>query len=174
MSAFFSFFLFSYIDEYETLILPFFQQEGDGYEDLFREEEYEERLRGILVSFNQLLSEVYVSADPAKVSGLPAGKELKMEISGETDFLKKRGRILNMEVLALKIVRISRLSAVATQVDVVEKALTGYSAYGSNEALSPQNEIEYGMTYTLVAGPEGMIIASYEVKSLEEIREKKQ
>lgn len=158
-----SFLAFSYVDEYENLIAPFFSKDKGGYAGLLKPAEDEERIGEFLVNFNNMLSAVYLSSDPAKVSELPVSDELKREIMGEIGFLRNNNKTMDMVLKELTISKIDRLSPVAMQIKAREKVgiryLTGYDGASS----VPYSESEHGATYLLTVGQSGLMISSYDI-----------
>lgn len=156
-----SFFVFSYIDEYENLILPLIGTEKDSYASLFREEKREETVKAFLTGYNRALSEAYLSPDTSRISQLPASEEVKRALHEEIAFLKGKGLTMEYSVDSMDVIEIKRLSVVATQVKAKEKVSIGYRS--NNAPLSPYSVMENEVTYTLIAGPEGLMVAGVEV-----------
>lgn len=159
--------VFSYIGEYENLVAPYLSKGEEVYADLFKEKDIEGRTRDFLLKFNRILSEVYRSADPAKVSELPLSEELKREIGEEIVFFNKKGTVLDVMLKKIDITKINRLSSMATQVSAREKIGIRYLDNLGNP-ISYGEEMEYGIDYTLIAGQEGLIVAAYEVVPIDE------
>lgn len=160
------FLVFSYIDEYENLVAPYFRKGMGNYADLFKEEGVKGRIKDFLLSFNSKLSEAYLSSDPVKVSELPLSEDLKKSISEEIVFLRNRGLILDVAIKDLDILEIKKLSSVATIANAMEKTVVRYLNY-NREHIFSEVEIENKVNYTLIAGPDGLVVAAFEVVPVE-------
>lgn len=164
--AIISFLLFSYITEYENLILPFLRRGKSDYSGIFKEGKNEEVFRGFLAEFNRGLSEVYLSSDVARVSQLPLSDEMKNGFHEEMIFLRNKNWVMDYKVTEFNILEIERLSPVATHVKVRERTEIGYLD-GSGNRLYPPVAVEYDVTYVISAGPEGFIVTGIEVAPAE-------
>lgn len=157
-----SFFVFSYIDEYENLIAPFFSGDKGGAASPFQDVDDRGKIRDFLLGFNERLSAVYLSPDRPEISRLPASEEVKNDLYEEIGFLKGKKLTMGYRLDALDILEIKRLSAVATQVKTKEKVRIGYRTDNSEQP-SSYSDAENEVTYTLIAGPEGLMVAAFEV-----------
>lgn len=162
-SAALSFLAFSYVDEYENLIAPFFSKGKDGYAELFKPKEDEEKIKDFLVNFNNMLSAAYLSSDSSKVSELPLSDDLKKDIMEEIAFFRRSSRIMDMMLKELTVIKVDRLSPAAVKVKARERIgvrfLTGYETPASK----PYAESEQDVTYILIAGSDGLAVSSYEI-----------
>lgn len=159
--AIFSFFILAYIDEYETLIAPYFSQEKKdkpiiGQRD---KEDLKKTLEEYLVFFNKKLSAAYISGEPRNVLRLAIGDALKGEIIEEINHFKKMGKMMDIRVTTLEIEDIKRLPSNGLKVLAREEASVRYIK-GDPSDLSPgdYSTIEYGVEYTIHASSTGMIV----------------
>ena len=162
LGAIFSFMLLSYIDEYESLIVPYLG-EADGYSDLVESEINEKGIELFLRSFNEALTELYLTSDPSSISGLSASKEIKKAIYDEILFLRNRDRVMDLRLLDLSILRVDKLSPFALRVRVRESSQVRYGSGGNIPTSATYTEEEYEIIYTLSVIAEGFEVAGLEI-----------
>lgn len=168
-SAALSFLIFSYIDEYENIIAPLFKSNNNDYAVLFTPEEDKVRMRAFLTDFNNMLFEAYRMSDPSKISGLPLSNELKEEIAGEINFLKKDRRAVDMVIRDLTVIKINRPSQSALEVHAREKVGIRYLSGDGPQASGSYMEREQAVTYRLTIGTNGVELSSYEITSVKDL-----
>lgn len=132
-----------------------------------REAKDKEVVRDFLMKFNQSLSDIYLSANPERVSELPASDELKNSIAAEMALLKNKGQIMDVVTRELRVIKMDRMSVMVRQVQVKEKSGVRYAAIGGDGSSVPYSENESTVIYTLIAGAEGMTVAAFEVRPAE-------
>ena len=164
-----SFFIFSYIDEYENLIVPLLKSNANSGDSFLKEGIDKEKLRKFLMEFNLSLSEVYISPDRSKISGLPVSSRIKKELADEISYLKRIDRNMETFIKDLEIMKVERLSSLSLLVKVKENSRVRYRSI-INDNLSSFSDKEYGVNYLLESGKGGYIISSFEVLPLEELK----
>lgn len=159
-SAVVSFLAFSYLDQYDVLIAPFLNKDKDSYAELFNQTEEEGKIKDFLINFNDMLSAAYRSSEPSKVSDLPLSDDLKKSIMEECVFFRRSGRIMDMVLKELTVIKVDRLSPAAMQVKARERIGVRYLA---GYEVKPYVESEQDVTYILIAGSDGLTVSSYEI-----------
>lgn len=156
------FMFLAYIDEYENLLLPFFQKtEKVGSGKTPGGDDAEIKL--FIQNFNSLLSQAYHSADPSRADILPADDSVKKGVADEIRFLIKNNKVMNVTVDDIKVDSIEMISPVAVRVGTRELVSLSYANLSEKKADTPTRVSEYRMLYTLIMSKGGWSVAGFEM-----------
>ena len=161
LGALFSFFAFSYIDEYENLILPFFTESTTNPTP---PKDFKNRLsselKDTIVNFNASLSKAYLEMDPSLLSS-NVDKGLMKSIAGEIRYLAREGKIMDIKVVSLKIEKIEALSASMLSLETKETVKLRYLALPDRRESVAYPPAIFNMRYSLArSGSEWRILSS--------------
>ena len=170
--AVFSFFIFAYIDEYDTLIAPFLQTAGPPEGVAISSPLNEEEVRAFLLDFNKTLTEIYRDADFSKVAQLPATEPYKQSIYEELGFNAQSQRTVEMELLELVILRIDRLEPPELKVRAREKVRLKKTDNSTDLPGIVSEELINEVTYSLVESERGFMVSETEVIFLDTVTKK--
>lgn len=154
-----SFLLFSYIDEYENLILPFIRGENPGIAVQSRGASNE--IKSTLDGFINNLEKAYLSSDPSPLRLIHIDDRLYSSISQEIDYLRREGRVMELDVKEVSIEKVEALSRDIVRVTTSERVGVRYlNTLDSKETLYP--DAMYVMVYTIAVSGSGLKIVNYE------------
>lgn len=167
-----TFIVLASIDDYKTLILPFFIKSGTETKTvpLYKEEK---DIKDFIESFNSLLSKAYLSSDPSSVNALPADDSLKRALVEDIKFLLKSNKIMDVSVNDVEIEEISRLSPFAIRVKAKELVSLSYLNLSDKTITMPRQAAEYRMVYTLEIREEGWTLVGSETMGVNMAENKK-
>jgi len=149
ISSVVSFFLLASITEYKdakqsiTLLLKSFNTEETN------EPIEEEKIIQILNLFNKHLAGAYLKQDGALLNSLPIERSLKQRFLNEIEFLKKSGKIMKIQNKEIKITKLARLSNILIGIKTLEKKGIEYLNSKNNTVVTPYEEKNYNMVYTI-------------------------
>lgn len=161
LASIFLFLILASIDDYKALILPFFMKEGNEKKALSIPK-VDEEVAGFIRSFNTLLSQVYLSSDPARVGILPVNDSLKNDLAEEIDFLGRNNKVMDISVRDTKIEEVTRLSPLIFRVKAKETVSLSYLNLSDRSVVMPEKVAEYQTVYTLEMQKSGWIVVGVE------------
>lgn len=154
-----SFLLFSYIDEYENLMLPFFKAEGPAI--AVPSAGVSDEIKSTLDGFTDSLEKAYHSSDPTPLRLANIDAKLYSSISQEIDYLRREGRVMELDVKEVSIEKVEALSRDIVRVTTSERVGVRYlNTLDSKETLYP--DAMYVMVYTIAVSGSGLKIVNYE------------
>ena len=160
LGALFSFFAFSYIDEYENLIAPFFTESTTNptpSKDF--ENRHSSELENTIVNFNASLSKAYLEMDPSLLSS-NVDKGLMKSIAGDIRYLAREGKIMDIKVVSLKIEKIESLSASMLSLETKETVKLRYLDLPDRHESAAHPPAIFRMKYSLAwSGGEWQILS---------------
>lgn len=163
----------AHIDEYESLVTPFFPEETkEKKTDDIIEKGYME-VESIIRNFNAALSEIYLSSDPSRVRALPVDEKLKKVVADDIAFLNKNGKVMNVSVGEIKLEDIRRLSPFELRVRTREIVSLSYLNAKDGTVSMPRQDAEYKMVYTLGMKDGRWIVIRYETAGVESLSGKR-
>lgn len=167
-----TFIVLASIDDYKTLILPFFIKSGIETKTvpLYKEEK---DIKEFIEGFNSLLSKAYLSSDPSSVNALPAADSFKRALVEDIKFLLESNKIMDISVNDVEIEEISRLSPFAIKVKAKEHVSFSYLNLSDKTVVMPRQVAEYRMVYTLGIGEEGWTLVGSETMGVNMAENKK-
>lgn len=141
-----SFFLLSYIDEYENLIQPFFSKPERPL--AISQAGVKEDIKATIRDFNDNISDAFRLSDPSLLSKGQIDDKLRISIAEEIHYLLKEGKVMDMKVNDIKIGKITPISP--RQVQVSTREVIGLRYLDTKGSVSSvYQEAEYTMAYTL-------------------------
>ena len=145
-----SFFLFSYIDEYENLILPLLsEKKADRPSFSVRAADIETDFEKTIGAFHEVLAEAYISSNPSVLMRSPVDEGLIPSIAQEIDYLAREGRVMDMKVRDISINKIVPLSSFSVRVNTREVVEISYYSDIDREKVVSFPLAEYDMRYSL-------------------------
>jgi hypothetical protein len=145
------FFVFAYIDEYETLILPLLKEDAPSAKIEMSSDFAAENLVGFLKEFNAQLSSAYAASNPGKAWELPATAEVQRSIHDELVYNLTNNISIESKVADLLILRIDSISPTSNRVVVLETMDSGKNV--SSRA---------AVAYIIVKSEKGLVVAGME------------
>lgn len=167
LGAVFSFLLLANIDEYENLILPLFAPTNSGETFNFAgQNNSTQEIRDTVVGFNDSLSKAYLRSDPSLLLYGPASSRLVPIIAQEIEYLSREGKIMEMKVSDVNIVKVNAISPSTYQVNTKELVKINYLNKGDQSKVVTYPTTEYEMKY--IVGRKGSIlnVLSFETMSV--------
>ena len=145
------FFVFAYIDEYETLILPLLKDEAKPSTIEAGADFTDENLVEFLGSFNEQLSAAYSASNPGKAWELPATPQLQRAIHDELVYNLNNNIRVESRVSDLVILTMEALSPGSGKVVALETTDRGQD--GSSKS---------AVAYVVEKGEKGFLVTAME------------
>lgn len=142
------FVLFASLDEYKNVIAPFFKTKKAGIEFLGAPD-MKANFKAVLRDFNGKLSQVYISANPAESTNLPADDNIKRSIYEEIEFLVKNNKVMKFSVAELEVEDVERRSNFSARVKTREIVSVSYLNLSDKEQIVAKQVADHHMIYTL-------------------------
>lgn len=156
-----SFMFFSYIDEYENLILPLFSTQKRPSAVNLPESINEDFLK-IIREFNDNLSRAYLFSEPSLLSSGSIDDGLISFLSAEINYLTKEGKVMDLRVRDIRIEKINYISIRRMRVNTSESLRLRYLTLTDRKESTTFPDAQQKMTYTLERFDGVWKVVSYE------------
>ncbi|MBE9541767.1 MAG: hypothetical protein KAV87_33225 [Desulfobacteraceae bacterium] len=157
------FVLLASMDEYESVIAPLLTRETKELKKpMITIPEMDKEIVTFLNDFHSMLSQIYMSADSAKVNDLPADKKILRELVEEIDFLAANGKVMDISIGNIRVKKVDRLSSFIVRVKTMETVSLSYLNIADRTEIVPMQVAEHEMSYLLGGGSGGWMLISLE------------
>lgn len=162
-----SFLLFSYMDEYENLVMPFFVKARRVMPSGAPKEATESARRAI-IAFNNSLSKAYLSSDPSLLMEARMDERLRSSVAEEIHYLAREGKIMSIRVEEIEVYMIKPVSPSVMQVETRETVYLRYLAISDRREEATFAPAMHRMRYMLQTVDGGWKVLSFEAITAEE------
>lgn len=162
-----SFLLFAYIDEYENLIKPLFNQVESEKSLTIYQEQIGENVNRTIMDFSSSLSKAYLAGDPSLLAAGLIDDKLRTVIAEEITYLKREGRVMELSVKDLKIEEIRFISSRLIRVSTTETVGLRYLNIDDKKEIITYPDARQDMVYTVEYIMGKQKILSFEVISVQ-------
>lgn len=144
-----SFLVFSYIDEYESLIRPLLsEKKNDRPFVTVREGDIKSEIKETLVAFHKVLANAYLASDPSMLMRPPVDQRLIPTIAQEIDYLTREGKFMDMRVSDISIHKIVSLAPTSVMAETEETVEISYYANSSRQKIISYPPVYYDIRYS--------------------------